>query len=659
MTMTQLEIEYILSFGGVFNNTLLGTGSVPGMSGSGGTVKSSKILYKGKVVEVEQVQTSEGYYFIDKEGSLYTYNGIGDILKLSDGFYPIAGDQIFSGRYAAILSTYHGTVFMDMYTGQLYHRDVSPVFASYELYPVHKDVLITADWWNQQDYVPKCCIIPPRRPVDGPATGYVIVGDSANNLVALVSTFGTTGSDVLSGSGVIFAGDGNDFIIGGFGADFINGEAGDDTLLGGEGTDLLSGDAGNDTLISGDGNDTLTGGSGADLLSGGSGVDMVSYASSAAGVIINLATGRGTGGDAAGDQVRDIENVIGSGFNDVISVGNASVVGFDAANYYAMNPDVQAYAAAHGLGYDWAFEHWVANGRFEGRAGGWEGMSQAAGADWGTLFSVQKYLAANSDILAYKLAHNLSDQWVHEHWLTAGRHEGRAGALDVSGSAIDAGAGNDVVQGGLYSDYVTGNTGNDTINGYAGDDVLLGGAGHDAINGGDGNDHIFGGLDDDGLVGAKGNDSLSGGTGNDSLFGDDGNDTLAGGSGTDTLYGGAGDDYLDIEDLATAGADELHGGDGNDVLVGGGVGSKLTGGAGYDIFSIRPNAKTTIMDFYTGPGAHDQIYIWNKPLFADFSAMMATARQVGSDVVIEKSDFSLTLSNTQLSSLIANDFVFL
>ncbi|HZH09794.1 MAG TPA: calcium-binding protein [Microvirga sp.] len=520
-------------------------------------------------------------------------------------------------------------------------------------------MLITADWWNQQDYVPKCCIIPPRRPVDGPATGYVIVGDSANNLVALVSTFGTTGSDVLSGSGVIFAGDGNDFIIGGFGADFINGEAGDDTLLGGEGTDLLSGDAGNDTLISGDGNDTLTGGSGADLLSGGSGVDMVSYASSAAGVIINLATGRGTGGDAAGDQVRDIENVIGSGFNDVISVGNASVVGFDAANYYAMNPDVQAYAAAHGLGYDWAFEHWVANGRFEGRAGGWEGMSQAAGADWGTLFSVQKYLAANSDILAYKLAHNLSDQWVHEHWLTAGRHEGRAGALDVSGSAIDAGAGNDVVQGGLYSDYVTGNTGNDTINGYAGDDVLLGGAGHDAINGGDGNDHIFGGLDDDGLVGAKGNDSLSGGTGNDSLFGDDGNDTLAGGSGTDTLYGGAGDDYLDIEDLATAGADELHGGDGNDVLVGGGVGSKLTGGAGYDIFSIRPNAKTTIMDFYTGPGAHDQIYIWNKPLFADFSAMMATARQVGSDVVIEKSDFSLTLSNTQLSSLIANDFVFL
>ncbi|WP_445503995.1 M10 family metallopeptidase [Microvirga sp. G4-2] len=160
-------------------------------------------------------------------------------------------------------------------------------------------------------------------------------------------------------------------------------------------------------------------------------------------------------------------------------------------------------------------------------------------------------------------------------------------------------------------------------------------------------------------IGGDLDDRITGNAADNMLVGNFGNDTLIGGSGTDTLYGGSGNDYLDIDDSSSAGADELYGGDGNDVLVGGGIGSKLTGGADYDIFSIRPWAKTTITDFYTGPGAHDQIYIWNKPLFPDFTAMMAGARQVGSDVVIAKDDFSLTLSNTQLSSLVASDFAFL
>ncbi|WP_445503994.1 M10 family metallopeptidase C-terminal domain-containing protein [Microvirga sp. G4-2] len=234
----------------------------------------------------------------------------------------------------------------------------------------------------------------------------------------------------------------------------------------------------------------------------------------------------------------------------------------------------------------------------------------------------------------------------------------------LSGNAgndhLNGGHGDDILNGGMGDDTLWGSWGNDKLYGNDGDDFIAGGEdGNDSLYGDNGNDTLFGGTDHDTLWGGVGQDKLYGENGNDILYGDGGNDTLIGGSGTDILYGGAGNDYLDIDDSPSAGADYLYGGDGDDVLVGGGVGSRLTGGAGCDIFSIRPWAKTTITDFYTGPGAHDQIYIWNKPLFANFSAMMAYARQIGSDVVIAKGEFSLTLSNKQLSSLVASDFAFL
>ena len=58
------------------------------------------------------------------------------------------------------------------------------------------------------------------------------------------------------------------------------------------------------------------------MLDGGIGTDTASYASSAAAVSINLATGTGKGGDAEGDTLISIERVIGSAFNDTI-IGSA------------------------------------------------------------------------------------------------------------------------------------------------------------------------------------------------------------------------------------------------------------------------------------------------------------------------------------------------
>ena len=87
----------------------------------------------------------------------------------------------------------------------------------------------------------------------------------------------------------------------------VTGSTSGDTLIGNEGVNVLTG-------LGGD--DYLTGGAGADILDGGSDIDMVSYTASSASVLVDLANGRGTGGDAEGDIFYNIENAIGSNFGD-------------------------------------------------------------------------------------------------------------------------------------------------------------------------------------------------------------------------------------------------------------------------------------------------------------------------------------------------------
>ncbi|MGL4966779.1 MAG: calcium-binding protein [Inquilinus sp.] len=111
----------------------------------------------------------------------------------------------------------------------------------------------------------------------------------------------------------------------------IDGSAHDDNLTGNVGTNMLYGGAGNDTLSSGadydylygqDGNDVMRGGSGStyfgDDFDGGNGIDTVTYTESNVGVTVNLATGRGSGGNAALDTYTSVENVNGSGGNDAL-----------------------------------------------------------------------------------------------------------------------------------------------------------------------------------------------------------------------------------------------------------------------------------------------------------------------------------------------------
>src|SRR3990170_4928455 len=110
------------------------------------------------------------------------------------------------------------------------------------------------------------------------------------------------------------------------GNDVINGTAVADIINGRGGMDTLSGLGGKDTLKGGTANDVLAGGVGADFLDGRTGIDRLSYVLSAAGVRVvlgkNGAETIGKGGEAKGDHIKKIEEIVGSTKPDVLTGNN-------------------------------------------------------------------------------------------------------------------------------------------------------------------------------------------------------------------------------------------------------------------------------------------------------------------------------------------------
>lgn len=90
-------------------------------------------------------------------------------------------------------------------------------------------------------------------------------------------------------------------------------------VLGSAFGDVLTGGADKDGFDGGAGNDYLAGRGGADQLYGGAGIDTATYGDSAAGVQVNLQSGTGAGGSAAGDTLSGVESVVGSYHDDVLT----------------------------------------------------------------------------------------------------------------------------------------------------------------------------------------------------------------------------------------------------------------------------------------------------------------------------------------------------
>ncbi len=87
------------------------------------------------------------------------------------------------------------------------------------------------------------------------------------------------------------------------------------------------------TITTGNGNDTISGSGGADTINGGAskntgvgepGKDTVDYSASTAAVNVNVSSGAGTGGQAQGDQLSNIETLIGSSASDTLEFSSAS-----------------------------------------------------------------------------------------------------------------------------------------------------------------------------------------------------------------------------------------------------------------------------------------------------------------------------------------------
>ena len=133
------------------------------------------------------------------------------------------------------------------------------------------------------------------------------------------SAFGLRGNVLIERTSVIEnvqGSSGDDIVKGQDAANLLVGRGGNDRLEGRGGNDDLVGNAGDDMLIGSTGDDRLTGGGGKDVLDGGAGSDTVVYVG--AGVLVDLARAARNTGDAAGDKLISIENVIGTTANDTL-----------------------------------------------------------------------------------------------------------------------------------------------------------------------------------------------------------------------------------------------------------------------------------------------------------------------------------------------------
>jgi Ca2+-binding RTX toxin-like protein len=299
------------------------------------------------------------------------------------------------------------------------------------------------------------------------------------------------------------------------------------TVASADQADVLQGLAGNDMLFGGSGNDTLDGGPGADVMLGGAGSDTADYSSSPAGVTVNLATGVGAGGDAQGDVLGGIENIIGSAQVDTLTGdGNANTLdGGGGADVMAGGAGNDTYMVDH--------------------AGDMVIESAGAGTDI-VLSTAHLVLPANVENLT------------------------QIGSADLQG------------YGNGDTNTLTGNAGSNLLDGRGGVDVMRGGAGNDVYvvdnagdqvveNPGEGNDAVFSTAhlvlpaNVEALV-LQGSADLQGyGNGlNNALFGNAGSNLLDGRGGADAMLGGAGNDVYIVDDAGDAVIENA--GEGNDAV---------------------------------------------------------------------------------------------
>ena len=351
---------------------------------------------------------------------------------------------------------------------------------------------------------------------------------------------GGTGDDDLNGGNgndSLVGGDGNDLLTGGYGVDSLDGGAGDDYLYAGSGNDTVDGGEGDDTIVGGDG-------TGNDRYLGGTGTDTIKYASSKAGITVNLDTGKASSlfRDAAGigqDTLTGIENVTAGSFGDKL-YGNS---------------DDNSLSGEKG------------NDLLQGGVG-------ADTLDGGDGEDTADYSDKTADVEV--TLNDSTDAIV----MVGGFEEDTIKNIEN----ISAGSGDDVLTGDTNANKLSGGAGDDFLSGSAGKDQLDGGSGIDTADYSDKTNKVEVNLNISNFSNVKVNGIVE-----DSIRNIE---NITTGSGDDILKGD-----LKANDFSGGGGDDLiNGGLGNDVL---------TGGSGSDkfIFNTKLNSTTNldeITDFVSG-----------------------------------------------------------
>ena len=349
----------------------------------------------------------------------------------------------------------------------------------------------------------------------------------------------------------------------------------DDSLTGNQHDNKLEGGAGDDTLRGGASDagardnalalrgDVLVGGPGADMLDGGedmgekndmvpnpdfddtspvsdtnpemvaASVDWAVYKEAMEGVTVDLSTNRGTGGEAMGDTLVNIELVWGSEKDDTFISGPGGDTiegdgGSDTVSYEASSLGVTVDLSS-------ATQHrTVAVG-----GTGTEADPFVFHADDGVDGRPLPEAVARPTVgVPAILQDDTAEEDEDDNPNTNGARGDRLGSIEnLTGSAM--------------KDSLIGDTNPNVLKGMGGNDTLVGGAGNDKLYGGDG---------DDTLSASDGANTLDGGAGDDTITGGTANDTINGGAGDDQMDGGTGG-----QDTFVFGPDD---GEADDVITG-------------------------------------------------------------------------------------------
>lgn len=314
---------------------------------------------------------------------------------------------------------------------------------------------------------------------------------------------GSAGDDTLSGAGTLNGGADDDVleptspgqtVAGGTGTDRVSYElvttpltltmqnatdldvnglgtlvTGVEQVQGGQGNDTLIGTGAPDNLSGGGGDDTIEGRGGGDVLDGGPGFNTVSYASSVAGVNVNLAAG--TGASPAIDTLRNFRGVITGAGNDVVTGTSAD----ESFSLGAGDDQVDA-----GAGND-VVDAGPGNDLIRGGEGS-DVLDGGAGTDTVTY---------DERTAGEPVTVNLTTPGGNG---AAGENDTLTGIENVTG-----GAGGDTLIGDDGPNVLVGGPGLNTLIGAGGDDLIEGGDQRDVISGGSGHDQLFGNGDDDSI----------------------------------------------------------------------------------------------------------------------------------------------------------------